>query len=472
MPFTVNVKWGKDIFKDVTIDTEGTVEDFKAQLFSLSGVAPERQKIMVPRSGQLKDGTSWDKYKLKDKMTIMLMGSKAEIKAPEKETVFVEDLPDATPFMIDHQPGLMNTGNTCYLNSTIQALSVVPPLQKSLIRYAKENGNDRVANHLGNLLNILEQKNEPFLPLGMFITTMRQVYPQFDERGPNGVHMQQDAEECFSLLLQSMKNVPGLRGSGDIISDLFEGEYAVTSSCVECPEEKEVTIEPFSKIPVHIDAETSFLQSGIKNRMSEHITKTSSILGREAIYEKSSKISKLPFYLPVQFVRFFWRQDKNLRAKICKPVEFPQRLDMFEFCTEELQNKLAPNREAISKAEEKALNIKKGHEKKSEEPETEALANTDETMEDVDAGAALDNDTGFYELLAVVSHQGRSAEGGHYVAWVKRDAETWLLYDDDKVSVIPADDIKKLTGHGGADWHIAYLCIYGSLRKQELMPDL
>ena len=105
-----------------------------------------------------------------------------------------------------------------------------------------------------------------------------------------------------------------------------------------------------------------------------------------------------------------------------QPVEFPQRLDMFEFCTEELQNKLAPNREAISKAEEKALNIKKGHEKKSEEPETEALANTDETMEDVDAGAALDNDTGFYELLAVVSHQGRSAEGGHYVAWVKRDA--------------------------------------------------
>lgn len=52
--------------------------------------------------------------------------------------------------------------------------------------------------------------------------------------------------------------------------------------------------------------------------MSEHITKNSLTLGREAIFEKNSKISQLPVYLNVQFVRFFWRQDKNLRAKICK----------------------------------------------------------------------------------------------------------------------------------------------------------
>ena len=27
-------------------------------------------------------------------------------------------------------------------------------------------------------------------------------------------------------------------------------------------------------------------------------------------------------------------------------------------------------------------------------------------------------DTGNYELVAVVTHKGRSAEGGHYVGWV------------------------------------------------------
>jgi uncharacterized UBP type Zn finger protein len=30
----------------------------------------------------------------------------------------------------------------------------------------------------------------------------------------------------------------------------------------------------------------------------------------------------------------------------------------------------------------------------------------------------LGKDTGNYELVAVVTHKGRSADGGHYVGWV------------------------------------------------------
>lgn len=45
--FSVNVKWGKENFKDVECDTAEPLMVFKAQLFALSGVAPDRQKIMV-----------------------------------------------------------------------------------------------------------------------------------------------------------------------------------------------------------------------------------------------------------------------------------------------------------------------------------------------------------------------------------------------------------------------------------------
>ena len=45
--FSVNVKWGKEKFTDVECNTDEPPELFKALLFSLSGVQPERQKVMI-----------------------------------------------------------------------------------------------------------------------------------------------------------------------------------------------------------------------------------------------------------------------------------------------------------------------------------------------------------------------------------------------------------------------------------------
>jgi ubiquitin carboxyl-terminal hydrolase 14 len=50
---TVSVKWQKELFKDVEIDTSQTPYVFKCQLYDLTGVPPERQKIMV-KGGLLK----------------------------------------------------------------------------------------------------------------------------------------------------------------------------------------------------------------------------------------------------------------------------------------------------------------------------------------------------------------------------------------------------------------------------------
>jgi len=52
----VSVKWQKELFKDVEIDTSQPPYVFKGQLFDLTGVPPERQKIMV-KGGLLKVST-------------------------------------------------------------------------------------------------------------------------------------------------------------------------------------------------------------------------------------------------------------------------------------------------------------------------------------------------------------------------------------------------------------------------------
>lgn len=47
---TVVVKWGKEKFENVELNSDESPELFKAQLFALSGVAPERQKVMYKGS--------------------------------------------------------------------------------------------------------------------------------------------------------------------------------------------------------------------------------------------------------------------------------------------------------------------------------------------------------------------------------------------------------------------------------------
>lgn len=51
--FPVNVKWGKEKFDAVELNTEEPPMVFKAQLFALTGVQPDRQKVMV-KGGTLK----------------------------------------------------------------------------------------------------------------------------------------------------------------------------------------------------------------------------------------------------------------------------------------------------------------------------------------------------------------------------------------------------------------------------------
>jgi len=42
----VNIKWGKEKFEHVECNTDEPPIVFKATLFSLSGVLPDRQKVM------------------------------------------------------------------------------------------------------------------------------------------------------------------------------------------------------------------------------------------------------------------------------------------------------------------------------------------------------------------------------------------------------------------------------------------
>jgi ubiquitin carboxyl-terminal hydrolase 14 len=53
----VDVKWGKEHYRNVELSTEESIQVFKEQLFSLTKIPLNRQKIMY-KGGMLKD--SWE----------------------------------------------------------------------------------------------------------------------------------------------------------------------------------------------------------------------------------------------------------------------------------------------------------------------------------------------------------------------------------------------------------------------------
>lgn len=60
----MKVKWGKELFNNVEANTDEDPLLFKAQLFALTGVQPQRQKVMLKGTTLKDDG--WGNVKLSD----------------------------------------------------------------------------------------------------------------------------------------------------------------------------------------------------------------------------------------------------------------------------------------------------------------------------------------------------------------------------------------------------------------------
>ena len=162
---------------DVSMNLEGTGLDFKRAIADVTHVPPERQKVLI-KGGLLKDDTPLGKVGARAGQQFMVLGAVGELpKAPEKPVQFLEDLPeDELNKAKDLRVGLVNLGNTCYLNATLQLLRAIPQLEDALNafpgRIGSNQGDASFTAALRDLFQDMRKTTEPVPPLVLLSTSV------------------------------------------------------------------------------------------------------------------------------------------------------------------------------------------------------------------------------------------------------------------------------------------------------------
>lgn len=465
MSTTISIKNAGKIHEiDINNDTTGS--EFKQRIQEVTQIPVARQKILV-KGGKLSDDTKISSLKINLKTPIMVLGTPDKDLPTKKpaQQVFLEDLNENQLVKVSPDPsGLINLGNTCYLNSSLQAIYAIKDISEKVEKYS--DSLSALVASLKSIFSAMAKKQTKVNP-ALFLMQFRKMFPQFAEQ-ERGFYKQQDAEEAFSQLLNALGSTIG-------IDDYLRVDFKVVTKCLALPEEgSKIDSESSNKLNCHIDIKTNFLRDGILNSLKDTVEKFNDELQSNTEYEATKTITRLPKYLTVHFVRFFWRRDTQKKSKILRKVQFPFELDVAEMLDESIKSEKVAVRDLLRKLEKDHTELIRDFKKSKRDPaltpqeqqeEKELkLASirskfADDFSDVLPEGYSLEltkeNPSSVYELLTVITHQGSSADSGHYQAFVRNEndleGDEWWKFNDDKVSVVNKERIEQLAGGGESD---------------------
>ncbi|CAD2088918.1 ubiquitin carboxyl-terminal hydrolase 14, putative [Plasmodium vinckei lentum] len=476
----VTVKWKTNVYNDLELNINEPIALFKEQLWKLTAVPVEKQKLMY--KGLIKDDTDLQTLNIKDNDKIMLVGSSEALAEKPDKIAFLEDLSkeDKEKFNEDknimfEDQGIVNLGNTCYFNAVLQFLTSFNDLGEFLCNIKKtqklgfRSNKDILFDCYIHFSRTFGKSSEPYVPLEL-LKAFRDVFPKFKTiNARTKQYAQQDAEECMNAILTSLNE----HTESKIIDKLFSFKIIGKIKCIEqndqdddpnkkkeSPENSnsqkteadknntnqteeeqddnfELTEEFHNKLICYMGTQNTpvnHLHEGIRLSLIEKIKKKKNENDKEdTLYEKKSEIDSLPPYLIVHFLRFESKRIVDtsntvsvVTAKICRKVSFPEIFDIYDFCSDKIKADLKIARNIIMNRKDiKTPNVQE-ETNQGDNPPANPTSQLDEKKEFVEIP------NGEYELISVITHKGRNEESGHYIAWkkmrnrVNKDSE----YDD------------------------------------------
>ncbi|XP_038415131.1 ubiquitin carboxyl-terminal hydrolase 17-like protein 6 [Canis lupus familiaris] len=276
--------------------------------------------------------------------------------------------------------GLQNMGNTCYVNATLQCLTYTEPLASYMLSQqhgttCRRQTSCMLCTLQAHLTRVLCHPGRVLRPLPLLLAAFHR-------------HKQEDAHEYLMFILDAMQQSclpedklsdPECPQDSTLIQQLFGGYWRSQIQCLHC-QGISSTLEPYLDISLDIGAAHSISQA------LEQLMKPELLEGENA-YHCSKCLEKVPaskvltLHTSPKVLILVLRRFSDLTGnKMTKEVQYPERLDMQHYLSEQRAGPLV------------------------------------------------------YVLYAVLVHAGRSCHSGHYFCFVKAGNGQWYKMDDAKVS--------------------------------------
>ncbi|XP_026889021.2 ubiquitin specific peptidase 9 isoform X7 [Electrophorus electricus] len=364
--------------------------------------------------------------------------------------------------------GLKNAGATCYMNSVIQQLYMIPPIRNGILAIEgtgsdvdDDMSGDEKQDNESNVdprdevfsyhhqfddkpsLNKSEDRKEYNIGVlrhlqvifGHLASSRLQYYvprgfwKQFRLWGePVNLREQHDALEFFNSLVDSLDEALKALGHPAMLSKVLGGSFADQKICQGCPHRYECE-ESFTTLNVDIRNHQNLLDS------MEQYVKGDLLEGANAYHcEKCNKkvdtvkrllIKKLPPVLAIQLKRFDYDWERECAIKFNDYFEFPRELDMEPYTVA-----------GVAKLEGSDVH-----------PENQQVIQQNELSE-VEVSCSSR-----YRLVGVLVHSGQ-ASGGHYYSYIiqrnggssssEGERNRWYKFDDGDVTECKMDDDEEM----------------------------
>uniref|UniRef100_A0AAY4DN86 ubiquitinyl hydrolase 1 n=1 Tax=Denticeps clupeoides TaxID=299321 RepID=A0AAY4DN86_9TELE len=377
-----------------------------------------------------------------------------------------EYLPPVGPRPTKGFVGLKNAGATCYMNSVIQQLYMIPPIRNGILAIEgtgsdvdDDMSGDEKPDNESNVdardevfsyhhqfedkpsLSKAEDRKEYNIGVlrhlqvifGHLASSRLQYYvprgfwKQFRLWGePVNLREQHDALEFFNSLVDSLDEALKALGHPTMLSRVLGGSFADQKICQGCPHRYECE-ESFTTLNVDIRNHQNLLDS------LEQYVKGDLLEGANAYHcEKCNKkvdtvkrllIKKLPPVLAIQLKRFDYDWERECAIKFNDYFEFPRELDMEPYTVA-----------GVAKLEGDDVS-----------PESQVIQQNEVSDPEPPGGSSR------YRLVGVLVHSGQ-ASGGHYYSYIVQrhgngvdgQRDHWYKFDDGDVTECKMDDDEEI----------------------------